>query len=257
MVGLDPKATEIQGASQEEVANWWPRVQRFFTHGHVPQVHDVNCPGHDGKTLVALDFRTDQPPYMVNVKGGDTGWIDDVIPWRDGSGTRTARRLEVLQLVLPEAQLPQIEIEQARMVIYNDERVDDHTFLLARLEVLLFVNPGAGQVCTLLLRKSEVSVLWGVDEQPAHKAFISTIGEKNVAGEHLATIDAPNIVCLESRVRLPGNLTKPPTTVDLKTLWSLAEVDSRCVPASITLTKTGEKQWSFNWGRQKPRMIVA
>lgn len=110
IIGLD-ETTGVQGAPIEELANWYSGVKQNFD-GVTPELYDLNVVS-GGKTLVALLFETDRAPYVVkNAAYGSQGGgsVEREVPWREGRSTFTARREHLLRLLVPAAELPDLEV---------------------------------------------------------------------------------------------------------------------------------------------------
>ena len=99
LIGVDEKAQRVTSADPVELANWSKSVERFFV-GYAPRmVLDANVRfGSD--TVVALYFETHQgAPFVVkNAKGG---YPELIVPWREGTAKRGARRAELLTVLVP------------------------------------------------------------------------------------------------------------------------------------------------------------
>jgi len=105
VVGLD-QAQGVVGAHSVDLAQWWQQVQRQFD-GAEPVLTDVAMtPG--GKSVLALHFTNDRAPYVVH----STMQGDDrlEVPWRDGTRTRSARRDELLRVLVPQVSVPEFEV---------------------------------------------------------------------------------------------------------------------------------------------------
>lgn len=107
IVGLDEDGHRVVPLDATELANWWAQVERRFADGVTPDITVENVPTEQG-TVVALGFGTDRSPYMVSADG--SGGVDREIPWRTATGVRTARRGEVLSLLVEAANPPAIEL---------------------------------------------------------------------------------------------------------------------------------------------------
>jgi len=94
-----------------EPASWWGQVEKRFTDGVTPDLVDVVMDTEHG-SVVALHLETDRSPYLVTPKQG--GDVEREVPWRSGTRTRSAKRHEVLSLLLPAAQTPEISLLNAR-----------------------------------------------------------------------------------------------------------------------------------------------
>jgi hypothetical protein len=106
LIGLDESSRSVVGAEYVELSNWSTKLHSCFD-GLAPQMQSANIPTSDGKTIVALLFDTNRSPYVVNNPTG--GQIQREVPWRDGTGTRTARREDILKMLLPQYATPTIE----------------------------------------------------------------------------------------------------------------------------------------------------
>jgi hypothetical protein len=101
----------VTGAKLEEVSSWFAKVSAEFD-GLAPALTDLNIP-YANKTVVALHFDTSRAPFLVRnpvygTAGG--GPVELEVPWRDATGVRTARRADLLKLLMPMQELPEIEV---------------------------------------------------------------------------------------------------------------------------------------------------
>lgn len=109
VIGLCEKRGAI-GCVPQEMASFWPQVQREFDGVAPDQLLNLVIP-FEGKTLHALLFSTQRVPFVVRsaaAKGG-AGPIDREVPWRDGNRTRTATREDLVRLLAPLQETPSLE----------------------------------------------------------------------------------------------------------------------------------------------------
>ena len=106
VIGADEKKGAVGGAKQEELTEWWPRVQSLFD-GLAPTLISLAVPA-GGVTVVGLLFETERLPFVV--RNPDGGTIAFEVPWRDGTGVRSARREDLIRLLVPRLQLPDFEL---------------------------------------------------------------------------------------------------------------------------------------------------
>lgn len=57
--------------------------------------------------VLALAFETDEAPYVVKAS---EGLVDLEVPWRDGTTTQSAKRSELLRILMPSALAPDAEL---------------------------------------------------------------------------------------------------------------------------------------------------
>lgn len=105
IIGVDDKARSVVPARPEDMATWWPQVERQF-EGMKPPTYDLHVITEWG-SVVALLFDATRVPYVVRVPSG--GAIESEVPWRDGTRTRTARRDELLQILVEKASAPDVD----------------------------------------------------------------------------------------------------------------------------------------------------
>ena len=105
IIGLD-ETNGVVGANHEEMASWWQSVASCFSEV-APVMTDLNVP-LDGETLVAILLETDRAPYLVKVPEGRK--VEVEIPYRAATGTRSARRGEVLRILTPLQKVPKLDL---------------------------------------------------------------------------------------------------------------------------------------------------
>jgi hypothetical protein len=125
IIGLD-EVDGVVGADDTELANWLPEVKKYF-NGLFPEVIDLNVPVDD-KTVVAILFSTDRAPFVVkNTSFGkpDSGPVELEVPWREGRSTRSARREDLMRILVPISRLPSASFLSGTVDIVRDEwRID-------------------------------------------------------------------------------------------------------------------------------------
>jgi hypothetical protein len=109
LIGID-QLKGIIGINHNELANWCANVFTNF-EGIAPNIIDMNIP-YKGKTIVALFIETDRAPFIVNnpLFGTQNGGpIAYEVPWREGTSTRTATRSDLIRILMPIVDLPEVE----------------------------------------------------------------------------------------------------------------------------------------------------
>lgn len=99
IVGIDQKTQALTDVNHTELGVWYESVQRWFD-GFAPRLlFDVNV-RIDSSTVVALYFDTQrEAPYIIKSSKG--GYPDFIVPWREGTRLRAARRDELLSILIP------------------------------------------------------------------------------------------------------------------------------------------------------------
>lgn len=107
IVGLDEGAHEVvKNQGTVDPANWLPQVTKYFRGlDPNPEVRTV-ITGHG--LVTALLFDTERAPYVVTTDGGSGGDLE--VPWRVGTGTRSATRAQLLSLLVSTQAIPTVEV---------------------------------------------------------------------------------------------------------------------------------------------------
>jgi hypothetical protein len=106
IIGVDQKGRIVVGADHMELSTWYQQVKAEFDD-IAPSMRDLNV-NYKDKTVVALLLETERFPFVIKSK-------DDrlEVPWREGTLTRSAKRSELLKLLIPLQYLPNIEVLSA------------------------------------------------------------------------------------------------------------------------------------------------
>jgi hypothetical protein len=152
LIGVD-QLTGVQGAPYQETSEWLAKVKSEF-NGLMPRMTDVNVPV-DGKTVVALFFETDRVPFVVKnpahgkPDGGPVAWE---VPWREGTSVRSATRDELLRLLSPLAQLPDVEILGASIRAVTERG----NSIAWPLSIYLYITPMSDTPVVIPAHKCEI-----------------------------------------------------------------------------------------------------
>ena len=105
IIGIDEDAKTLVPIDQSvDPADWWAGVQTSFDDGVAPDLTFLWVPVEGGRVL-ALHFSTDRSPYVVKAVQGGSPELE--VPWRAGTRTRSAKRHELLRLLLPAIRVPE------------------------------------------------------------------------------------------------------------------------------------------------------
>jgi hypothetical protein len=126
LLGVDERDGIVGLGSSDELSSWWRSVETHF-EALAPSHQDLNIP-RDGKSIVAILFDTDRAPFVI--KNSDHGKVAGVraeleVPWREGRMTRSARRTDLLRLLVPQAHQPQIELRAASLYVMQEPGAED------------------------------------------------------------------------------------------------------------------------------------
>jgi hypothetical protein len=106
LIGVDEKGGRVEGARQTDFVAWWSKVEACFD-GVAPSVTDLAVPC-GSLSVVALVFDTARAPFVVTTPGG--GRITHEVPWRSATAVRSARREDLLKILVPASTVPGCEV---------------------------------------------------------------------------------------------------------------------------------------------------
>lgn len=117
IVGIDEKTGLIHDVSETDILDWWSQIVPQFDHTPPELVRHLNIQvGEGGEHVVALAIASDRAPYVVKTGGANPSLE---VPMREGTGTRSARRDELLRLLIPAVTVPQAIVLQAKFYIHE------------------------------------------------------------------------------------------------------------------------------------------
>jgi hypothetical protein len=152
LIGVDEKAHSVVGASFNELANWYPAIESQFDDV-APSLQELAVP-YGGLTVVALLFETDRAPFVVKNPAG--GHIDWEVPWREGTKTRSVRRVNLLRLLSGLTPLPDVELLEANLTVRPSDTKPD--ILRWKLEFTLYISPRASERVVIPFHRCKVEV---------------------------------------------------------------------------------------------------
>ena len=139
VIGVDEERGVV-GANDTELANWISAVHGQFDRLWPDLERDLVILCDEG-SVVALLFNSDRAPYLVKNPAFGTpegGPVSLELPWREGTAVRSARRDDVLRILVPVAANPEIEVLGAELSIDRDQDRSS----TASLTIDLYVAPG-------------------------------------------------------------------------------------------------------------------
>lgn len=119
IIGIDEKNRAIPGANEVELANWIPQIGSRFDDVAPTLSKDLLVSLETGESVVALLFETDQAPYVIK-HHKDPSSLE--VPWREGTRVRSAKRADLISLLLPKINLPQFERVSARAEVQQNRK---------------------------------------------------------------------------------------------------------------------------------------
>lgn len=128
IIGIDEKTGEVFDVSGTDVLDWWAQMTPQFDQLPPEMVRHVSVSvGDKGEHVWADAFASDRAPYVVKTNLAKPRLE---VPMREGTGTRTARRDELLRLLIPTITVPRAIVVEATFT------VEDHAPAPGRVDPL-------------------------------------------------------------------------------------------------------------------------
>lgn len=172
LIGVD-EDKGIVGADLKELSIWWPQVQSCFD-AVTPDFDPLNV-SFDGKTVVALCFDTSRAPFVVqNPAFGKTAGepMQWEVPWREATKIRSATRNDLINLLLPQVQIPTVEILDAGMTVSSQLKNHITAFLV------IYVIPKSPAQLIFPAHKCEVVISFAGQQLTASHVVFDTPMQK-------------------------------------------------------------------------------
>lgn len=156
VMGLD-STLGVKGADPSPAEAWIARISEHFD-GIAPRISVLQVPISDKpkRAVVALQVETGRAPFVVcgPRKALETPWLED-------GAVRSARRLELVQMLSPLQELPALEILEADLSFYRNPHVSAAARATFRwtLDAAVYVMPQADARVVIPLHRCRGTVL--------------------------------------------------------------------------------------------------
>jgi hypothetical protein len=233
LIGVDEGARAVPGADFANLAFWWPQVARWF-EGVAPSITDVNVP-YEGRTVAAMCFETDRAPYVVNVT--EQGPVTQEVPWREATRVRSAKREELLRMLVPALREPEVEVLKA-------EYEAQSPWGAGRFECELYVVPRATERLCIPMHRCSGELVTSSERY----SFTDLIPVENPQGATVQITTHQAVFTGPGRLRLVADVT-PEAEVDepLLVMLSLGVVEldrPLCIAIALAPRNPGQdKRW--------------
>lgn len=177
LVGFDPARPGAPGADPLPADAWIARISEHFD-GIAPRISAVHVPVSDQpkRVVVALQVETGRAPFVVRGPGRALE-----TPWFDGGAVRSARRLELVQMLSPLQELPAFEILEADLSVYKNPHVSAAARATFRwtLDAAVYVMPQADSRVVVPLHRCRGTVLISGSAFRNEATDVSLTADKN------------------------------------------------------------------------------
>jgi hypothetical protein len=158
----------------------------------------------DGHPVVALFFGTERAPFVVKNPGG--GYPQFVVPWREGTLLRAAKRDELLRILSPLQRMPDIEVVGAALEMGVPDRTRSQIWGIA---LKVFVTPKDSHQIVIPFYRCKGELMFPNQnfKHPFSKIAIqshSRNSETIHATETEAVITSPGMLMLTAEIALPN-----------------------------------------------------
>lgn len=167
IIGIDEKQG-LTGATQNDLAQWLPQVYSEFESIVPTLISDIVVPVQN-TFVVALLFDTSRAPYIIynpvrNQPG--CGPVEREVPWREGTRVRSARREDLIRMLVPLLPIPKIEILSGSALLQdvsNQSLIHDRSLWLWRIDFKLYVVPQNSDRVVIPVRQTTLELEFSND----------------------------------------------------------------------------------------------
>ena len=207
IIGLDEQEG-VTGADFNEFAGWWGQVESHFDQGVAPDPMPLNIPTEDG-VVVAIHFETSRSPFVV--KNPEGGRISREVPWRRATAVQSARRSDLIDLLVPVSRTPKVEVNGGTLTAADSGGSREW-----RVDLALFISPMADERIVLPWSHAHLLLRVGGGEYVDNLRGNVEIAARQV--EHaltrsipgLAIVDGPGFLNLKAYFKVSYSGQKEP-----------------------------------------------
>lgn len=205
LIGIDEEGN-ISDIPRPDWSSWFQQLKKEFD-GMMPLITPFEVP-IDDKTITALFIETDRAPYVVrnpNFGSNQKGSIEFEVPWREGTRTRTARREDLLRLLVPTLKTPSFEILNAELITNIREDAQEGHKLLWILNLYFYCIPNTTDRIVIPCHKCSLECfVEGIDQKiPFPGIYFSASSTTISAGLHELIISSPGAFSVQQEVEIP------------------------------------------------------
>ena len=158
LIGIDEKSGVVD-FKDEEISEWIAKYKNEFDNVY-PEIKDIIVP-YNSQKIVALLIKTDRFPYVIkNPLFGSVGQgpIQYEIPRRENAATRTAKREDIISLLVPIIQTPQIEILGSKLICEKKVNINNQVVFSWFLDLEIYVISTSEQVIVIPFHKCSAKI---------------------------------------------------------------------------------------------------
>jgi hypothetical protein len=152
VIGLDEKTATVTSPPHNELATWWPKVQKHFDDGFAPELLLSTVVTLDAGSVVALAFKTEGAPFVFKRDDGNYE-----VPYREGTRTGGARRRHLTRMLVPFIKAPVVEGMYCQ-IVHVAEDADSNPDM--RLEWTVYAIPPPREQSSIIIHKSRVALTY-------------------------------------------------------------------------------------------------
>ncbi|WP_157225112.1 hypothetical protein [Nocardia thailandica] len=249
IIGLCEGSHKIIPLDDTDPASWWQQMQGDFAYGVAPSMKTLRVVTDHG-SVMALQFETDQAPYLVKLPKAPRDpnnphsgyrWATAAIPWREGTTNRTATRAELLSALRYHASVPQLDVIRAECRLYAEMEAtvpEPPSALDFNASLLIDTTPGTHTFFPAYRQRLTLTTSEGDELDISGTRFMTSSGfESSTQFNPYGATDrgiglivcAPDIVRVSCIFRVPANV-------------HYAVAASRWIDLSVFLPISGSEQ---------------
>ena len=158
VIGLDERQGVV-AVTPTDLAEWLPKVEAWFERIS-PRLTDLVIPTGPSIAVTALLFDVSRRPFVVRNPAAGTpggGPVSLEVPWREGTRIESARRDQLLRLLVPRLQLPDVEILNVGVSVTKRDSENKGEQLCWSFDFSLYVTPRSDEMVVFPVHKASIN----------------------------------------------------------------------------------------------------
>jgi hypothetical protein len=168
LIGVDENTGPV-GVEKIELSSWWAQVSSQFDGIAPDMLADLAVSTRD-VVVHALLFGTARPPYVVKLDPSTRSNSALEVPWREGTSVRSARREDLIRLLVPAVRVPEVDLVDGFFAASGGSW---------ELELVLYLTPASDDQVVVPFRNCSVKctlAAWNLDAARVQLSAAATDG---------------------------------------------------------------------------------
>lgn len=142
IIGLNEKTGELTSVKRSDYENWFQKVISEFVELY-PDIIELFIP-YQNQTILALIIETDRAPFVIKSPEGKA--VQYEVPWREGTMTRSAKRSDLLKILVPAISIPKFDFLKGDLTFYYPDKNPESKVFDWHFKLHIYITPFTDQL---------------------------------------------------------------------------------------------------------------